>query len=142
MTPAWIKIGSFRDSPDSSIYVTRTSLFPSSGTPEALNTALIPRGFTDHTPRSWVWEVKHRHKIFHNIPYANPVFLTEGIWLAFPAGSASSKTRLALGHKRRQAFLVILGQARQRKLIDVHMAGEVVQRVRQPINSELRHRNR
>ncbi len=41
--------------------------------------------------------------------------------------------------ERRNAFLVVLGQARQCKLIDVHVAGEIVERVHEAINGELGH---
>ena len=53
--------------------------------------------------------------------------------------SASFEPRLAPTEKRRDAFLMILGKARQRELVDVHMAGEIVERVRQTIDGELGH---
>src|SRR5882757_6928890 len=38
--------------------------------------------------------------------------------------------------KRRDAFLVILGQARERELVEVHMGREIVERVGQPVDGQ------
>ena len=40
------------------------------------------------------------------------------------------------------AFLMILGQARQRELVNVHVAGEVIKRVRETIDGQLGHGDR
>jgi hypothetical protein len=37
---------------------------------------------------------------------------------------------------------VVLGQACQRKLVDIHVAGQIVERMRQPVDGELCHRDR
>ncbi|MBT1512702.1 hypothetical protein KIP88_19555 [Bradyrhizobium sp. SRL28] len=37
---------------------------------------------------------------------------------------------------------MILGHARQRKLVDIHMAGEIVERVRQAVDGQLGHGDR
>ncbi|MBB1094409.1 hypothetical protein HUU61_24380 [Rhodopseudomonas palustris] len=39
-------------------------------------------------------------------------------------------------------LLVVLAHARERELVDVHVAGEIVQRVRQPADGQLGHRHR
>jgi len=44
--------------------------------------------------------------------------------------SASPEPRLAPAEERRDALLVMLAETRQRELIDVHVAGEIVERVR------------
>jgi hypothetical protein len=54
----------------------------------------------------------------------------------------SLEARLASSQKRRDTFLVIVGQARQRELVDVHVAGEVVERMRQAIDGQLGHGDR
>ena len=50
--------------------------------------------------------------------------------------STSPEARLAPAEERRHAFLVVFGPARQRELIDVHMAGEVVQSIGQAIDGQ------
>src|ERR1700677_3146191 len=65
--------------------------------------------------------------------------------LARPDGAsalASLEACLAPSEECRDAFLVILGQARQRELVDVHVAGEVVERMRQTIDGQLGHGDR
>src|SRR5580658_8898414 len=46
----------------------------------------------------------------------------------------SPEARLAPFEERRHALLVVLGQAGECKLVDVHVAGEVVERMRQAID--------
>jgi putative transposase len=53
--------------------------------------------------------------------------------------SASSESRLAPAQERLDSFLVVLGQARQRELVDVHMAREIVQRVCEAVDGQLGH---
>src|SRR5260370_2115890 len=55
---------------------------------------------------------------------------------------AAFEPRLAPLEERRHALLVIFGQARQRELVDVHVACEIVERVRQAIDGELGHGDR
>ena len=55
---------------------------------------------------------------------------------------APPEARLAPAEERRHALLVVLGQARQRELVDVHVACEIVERMRQAIDGELGHRDR
>ena len=49
---------------------------------------------------------------------------------------------LAPGQKRLDTFLVVFGQARQHELIDIHVARQIVERVRKPIDGQLGHRDR
>src|SRR6185437_6112602 len=58
------------------------------------------------------------------------------------AGSASPEPWLAAVEKRFDAFHMILRHARQRELIDVHVAGEIVERIGETVDGQLRHRNR
>ena len=55
---------------------------------------------------------------------------------------AALEARLAPLQERRHALLVVFGQARERKLIEIHVAREIIKRVRQAIDGELRHRSR
>ena len=80
--------------------------------------------------------------MFHNIPYANHGCGDRDCRNRSVLVSASPETRLTPLQKRRHALLVIVGQARERKLIDVHVAGEIVERVRQAVDGELGHRGR
>ena len=50
------------------------------------------------------------------------------MWIRLHA-STPAKARLAPLQERGDTLLVILGQARQRELVDVHVTGEVVERV-------------
>src|ERR1035437_6785597 len=55
---------------------------------------------------------------------------------------APFEPRLAPLQERRDAFLVILGQARKREMVDVHVAGEIVERVRQAMDRQRGHDDR
>src|SRR5258707_8738434 len=50
------------------------------------------------------------------------------------ASLAPPEVRLATRQERRDALLVILAKTRQCELVDVHVAGEIVERVRQTVD--------
>ncbi|MEH2534189.1 hypothetical protein V1277_006515 [Bradyrhizobium sp. AZCC 1588] len=78
----------------------------------------------------------------HAIEGCCAIFLGVAIPLVVAANLANaailalfpSELRFAPLQKRRDAFLVILGHARQRELVDVHVAGEIVERMREAID--------
>src|SRR5690349_8194197 len=57
-------------------------------------------------------------------------------------GSSSPELRLAPLEERGDAFLVVLAHACQRELVEVHVAGEIVERMREAVDGELCHGNR
>src|SRR5437588_5100107 len=59
-----------------------------------------------------------------------------------PFALSPPESRLAPFQKRLDAFLVVFAHARQRKLVDVHVARQIVERVRQTINRQLGHGDR
>jgi hypothetical protein len=56
--------------------------------------------------------------------------------------SPALKPGLSAAEKGRDPFLVIVSHAGQRELIDIHMTGEIVERVGQPIDGQFRHCDR
>ena len=61
---------------------------------------------------------------------------------ALHAGLLSPELRLAAAEEGLDAFLVILRHARQRELVEVHVTGEIVERMRQSIDRQLGHGDR
>jgi hypothetical protein len=49
---------------------------------------------------------------------------------------------LATTQKRLHAFLVVFRQARQRELVDVHVASEIIERVGEPVDRQFGHGDR
>src|SRR6186713_2215449 len=58
------------------------------------------------------------------------------------ANSSASELWLSAAEKRLNTLLVVLAHARQRKLVDVHVTGEIVERMRQAVDRQLGHRDR
>jgi hypothetical protein len=66
-----------------------------------------------------------------------PFYFAWGCFRVFwTAVSAPPESRLPALQECRHAFLVILAHARQRELVEVHMAGEIVERMRQAVDRQ------
>lgn len=59
-----------------------------------------------------------------------------------PCSLFSPAPGLAPLQKRRHSLLVVPGHARQRELVDIHVAGEVVERIGKPVDGQRCHCSR